>query len=160
MDDQDRFLIQLHEIKHGSLGGQVGDALLHERRLGAVKDDELRRMKGKPEILVTRALSERAQFSRAVVDLAVELRQFRMGYIRRDVGRHAVHPDLVGGEIIENAMKITNRNPEMRLLSPPPAVVALEIRRAENFHGKAEPCRVDWSRRYLRPVAVNWSSFH
>jgi hypothetical protein len=95
-------------------------------------------MKGEPQLERTRTFAERAQLARAFRDLAVELRHVGMGDIRRKIGRHPVHADLVRFEIIENFRQIAQRNTQMRLLLAPPAVVALQSRRAQHFHGKTE----------------------
>ncbi len=105
--------------------GQIGDALAHQVGIWAVQDDELLRVKRKPQIQCAGAAPECAQLVRALFDLPMKLRHLGMRHIRRKVRRDPVHSDFFLREVIENAFQILERDAKVRGLLPPPAIVAL-----------------------------------
>jgi hypothetical protein len=62
-----------------------------------------------------------------------------MRHVRREVGRHPIHVNVLLREIIENAMQVTERDAQVRRLLPAPGIVALEPLRAEHLDRKAKP---------------------
>lgn len=112
---------------------QIADALAHQVGIGAVQDDELRRVKRKPQIQRAGAASECVQLARALFDLPMKLRHFGMRHIRRKVGRDPVHPNFFRRKIIENAFQILERDAKVRGLLPTPAIVALQVLRAQDL---------------------------
>ncbi len=58
--------------------------------------------------------------------------------VGREIGRHPIHADIVGLQIIEDPGEISQRDAKVRLLLPAAGVVALEPRGSEDFYRKPE----------------------
>ena len=80
-------------------------------------------MEGEAEILLTRDASDEGEFVARLVDHVVELRHVWVRLVGRDVGRHAVHVDVVLAQVLEDFAEIAERDFQVRILLPAACVV-------------------------------------
>jgi len=136
--DHHRLVVQPHAVEHFRLARQVPDALLRQRCVWAVEQHVLRRVERQPDVEFARFLPERGQLGVALRHHVMELRHVGVRRVGRQVRRQPVHVELFLGEIVEDLRHLLQRAFQVRVLLPPPRVVALEAGLAHHLDGEAE----------------------
>jgi hypothetical protein len=144
----DRLWTQLHRVEQRGLHLQLGHRGRPHALLGRVQHRVLARMRREPDAALARQPAHRGELLRALLDLAVELRQLGMARVGRERGGHPVHPDVVRVAVVEDRPQPLERVAQVRPGLPAARVVRRQAAVTEHLHGEAEAvgCHpVDWS---------------
>jgi len=94
-------------------------------------------VEGETEAGLARHATHQRQLRCTLVDLAMKGRQVWVCDVRRQLGRHAIHSDVVLFQVFEDVAQVRQADAEVRVVLPAPAVVGLQARPAEDFNTEA-----------------------
>jgi hypothetical protein len=138
VSNDDGFGAELHAIKDVCLQPEIRQSSSQGPLVRSVRDGELPRMDRESETGFGGNSTALSKFVPALADLIRERDKIRMGCVGRQRRGHAIHTNVLGGEIGKHISEIGEADAQMGRVLPTPAIMTPELRPAKGLDNEAE----------------------